>query len=122
MPVDDDTRSKLLGIWEALGSPDPPDLPMEALISEGISQDDYNTWRLDLEDEKRQERKILADAKRAEARDAELRAQGMEPMPPRRTREEVEAIGRSQRERDERARRHQELTGKAEWLPDDEDD
>src|SRR5215217_8068763 len=85
MPVDDDTRSKLLGIWEALGRPEPPDLPDEALISEGISQDDYNEWRLDLEDEKRRERETLADAKLAEARDADLRARGMEPMPPRRT-------------------------------------
>ena|SRR5829696_1810471 len=122
MPVDDDTRSKLLGIWEALGRPEPPDLPDEALISEGISQDDYNEWRLDLEDEKRRERETLADAKLAEARDADLRARGMEPMPPRRTPEEVKAIERGQREREERARRHQEVAGEAEWLPEDDDD
>jgi len=122
MPVDDDTRSKLLGIWEALGRPEPPDLPDEPLISEGISQDDYNEWRLDLEDEKRRERETLADAKLAEARDADLRARGMEPMPPRRTPEEVKAIERGQREREERARRHQEVAGEAEWLPEDDDD
>jgi len=47
------------------------------------SSEDYQEWRLDLEDERRREEELRADAAEVK-RDAALRAQGMEPMPPRR--------------------------------------
>ncbi len=111
MPLDDNTHSKLLGIWEALGSPEPPDIPPDALISEGISEDDYKEWRLGLEDEKRWADEARADADLVAARDAELRAQGMEPMPPKRTQAEVAEIER----REEESRRLEERRGQAKW-------
>lgn len=116
-----DVQNILLGIWEALGRPEPPDLPEDALISEGVSHEDYVEWRLTLEDEKKREREIRADAAAAEARDADLRARGMEPMPPRRTKEETAEITRREQEIEERNRRLREHKGEAEWLPEDDD-
>ncbi|MBA2741253.1 MAG: hypothetical protein H0U46_04505 [Actinobacteria bacterium] len=121
MSVDDDTRSKLLGIWEALGRPEPPDIPPEALISEGIDVEDYNEWRLDLEDEKIRAVKLRADAAVVDAREADLRARGMEPMPPRRTPDEIAEIERREQEADERASRRRERADQAEWLPEDDE-
>jgi hypothetical protein len=85
------------------------------LISEGISDDDYREWRLDLEDEKRREVELREDAEAADARDAELRANGMDPMPPRRTSEEVAEIERREEERERREKRR----GQASWGDDE---
>jgi hypothetical protein len=60
--MDRDVEDKLIGLWEALGRPEPPDIPPDALISEGISQQDYEDWRLNLEDEKRRAEEIRDDA------------------------------------------------------------
>ncbi len=114
MPLDDNTHSKLLGLWEALGCPEPPDIPLDALISEGITEAEYKEWRLDLEDEKRKAEEIRADADLVAARDAELRAQGMEPMPPRRTPEQVAEIER----REQKAEQLKKRVGEADWKKD----
>lgn len=55
-----DIRSKLLTLWEIHGSPESSEIPLAALISEGIDLGDYETWRLDIEDEHRRKREILA--------------------------------------------------------------
>ncbi len=120
MSVDHETSNKLASLWEALGRPDPPDIPLEALISEGIDLDDYHEWRLDFEDEKGRETEMRADAAIADARDADLRARGMDPMPPRRTPEEVAEIERREQEADERSSRRRPAD-QAEWLPEDDE-
>jgi hypothetical protein len=98
------------------------DIPADVLEQYGITQAEYDKWRMDLAAEEIKEREILADAAEVEARDAELRAQGMVPMPPRRSLEEVAAIERRLQEVEEQARRTRELQGQAEWLPNDDND
>ena len=117
--VEQALRDNILSLWEGLGSPAPPDISREALISDGIPYDAYAAWRLEIEDVKRRDAEILADAATATARDDELRAQGMEPMPPGRTPEETAEITRREQETEERERRHRELEGQAEWEDDD---
>lgn len=117
----DDVRDKLLTLWEALGSPEPPDIPEEALVKEGISQADYAEWRLDLEDEKVREREVLADAARVDEINAERAARGLEPLKPDYTQEELDAIERRKLEAELRARRLRELEGEAQWRPEDDD-
>ena len=65
---------------------------------------------------------LREDVAAAEAHEAELRARGMEPMPPRRSPEELAAVEQRMREMEERARRHRELQGEAGWLPEDDDE
>jgi hypothetical protein len=113
--LDDETRDRLLRLWEIHGSPESSEIPEEARISEGISDDDYALWRMENEDHKRHEREILADAAAADACDGELRAQGMEPMPPKRSKEEVAAMEQREREREELLRRYEERQGQAGW-------
>lgn len=117
--LSDEVWNRLWELWKAHGRPEPPDISKEALISEGIDPADYEEWRVDLEAEKIRERELRADAAAADTRDAELRAQGMEPMPPRRTTEEVAAIERSDREAEERRQQRDELAGQP-WWGDDE--
>lgn len=109
-------------LWKLHGKPDPPDIPEQALISEGVSHADYVEWRMSIEDERRLEKEMRADAAAVAARDADLRARGMEPMPPRRTPEESAAIDRRDEEAEDRRRQRDEHAGKSEWLPDDDDD
>lgn len=118
--LEDDVWHRLWELWKALDRPDPPDIPQDALTSEGIDHQDYVKWRLAIEDDKTRERELRADAAAADARDADLRARGMEPMPPRRSAEEVAEIERRYQEIEERNRRLREHKGEAEWLPDDD--
>ena len=106
---------RLFTLWETLGRPEPPEIPKDALISEGITLDAYEEWRVDLEAEKIRERELRADAAAADKRDAELRAQGMEPLPPKRSPEEVAAIEQREQEAEERAQRRRERAGESEW-------
>jgi hypothetical protein len=106
---------RLFILWETLGRPEPPEIPKEALISEGITLDAYEEWRVDLEAEKIRERELRADAAAADERDAELRAQGTEPLPPKRSPEEVAAIEQREQEAEDRAQRHRERAGESEW-------
>jgi hypothetical protein len=111
MMTENPNWDRLWELWKTLGRPDPPDIPKEALISEGIPLDDYEEWRVDLEAEKIRERELRADAAAADARDAEIRARGDEPIPPKRTPEEVAAIEQREHEAEERPQR----AGEAEW-------
>ena len=117
--VEQTLRDNILSLWEGLGSPEPPDISREALISDGIPYAAYEAWRLEIEDVKRRDAEVLADAATATARDDELRAQGMEPMPPSRTPEEIAAIEQRQQEAEERERRHRERADESEWEGDD---
>jgi hypothetical protein len=106
---------RLWELWKLQGRPEPPEIPKETLISEGITLDAYEEWRVDLEAEKIRERELRADAAPADARDAELRAQGMQPLPPKRSPEEVAAIEQREQEAEERAQRRRERAGESEW-------
>jgi hypothetical protein len=89
------------------------EIPAAVLEACGITQAEYAAWRMELEDEKRHERDTLVDAAAADARDAELHKQGMEPMPPRRTPEEVAAI--EQREAEIARQKEIAERGEAQW-------
>lgn len=68
---------------------------------------------MELEDEKRHERDTLAQARAIDDQQAKLREQGMEPMPPRRTPEEVAAI--EQREAEIARQKEIAERGEAQW-------
>jgi hypothetical protein len=118
--INKEVWDRLWALWEKLDRPASYDIPVDALTLAGIGPQDYNEWRLAIEDEKRREQELLADAAGADARDAGLREQGMEPMPPRRTPEEVAAVEQREQEAEERERKRREREGQAEWLPEDE--
>jgi hypothetical protein len=106
---------RLWELWKLHGCPEPPEIPKEALTSEGITLDAYEEWRVDLEAEKIRERELRADAAAADKRHAELRAQGMQPLPPKRSLDEVAAIEQREQEAEERAQRRRERAGESEW-------
>jgi hypothetical protein len=81
--INKEVWDRLWALWEKLDRPASYDIPVDALTLAGIGPQDYNEWRLAIEDEKRREQELLADAAGADARDAGLREQGMEPMPPK---------------------------------------
>jgi hypothetical protein len=89
------------------------EIPAAVLEACGITQAEYAAWRMELEDEKGHERDTLAQARATDDQHAELRKQGMEPMPPRRTAEEVAAI--EQREAERTRQKEIAERGEAQW-------
>jgi hypothetical protein len=89
------------------------EIPAAVLEACGITQAEYAAWRMELEDEKRHERDTLAQARAIDDQQAKLREQGMEPMPPRRTPEEVAAI--EQREAEIARQKEIAERGEAQW-------
>ena len=89
------------------------EIPAAVLEACGITQAEYAAWRMELEDEKRHERDTLAQARAIDHQQAKLREQGMEPMPPRRTPEEVAAI--EQREAEIARQKEIAERGEAQW-------
>jgi hypothetical protein len=89
------------------------EIPAAVLEACGITQAEYAAWRMELEDEKRHERDTLAQARAIDRQQAKLREQGMEPMPPRRTPEEVAAI--EQREAEIARQKEIAERGEAQW-------
>jgi hypothetical protein len=89
------------------------EIPAAVLEACGITQAEYAAWRMELEDEKRHERDTLAQARAADDQQAKLREHGMEPMPPRRTPEEVAAI--EQREAEIARQKEIAERGEAQW-------
>jgi hypothetical protein len=89
------------------------EIPAAVLEAHEITPAEYATWRMELEDVKRHERDTLAEARAADDQQAKLREQGMEPMPPRRTPEEVAAI--EQREAEMARQKEIAERGEAQW-------
>jgi hypothetical protein len=59
------------------------EIPAAVVAAHDITNAEYATWRMELEDEKRHERDELARARATDDQHAGLRKQGMEPMPPK---------------------------------------
>jgi hypothetical protein len=85
------------------------DIPSDVIAANELTEAEWRVFCVDMANEKIKEREILADAAAADARDAELRKRGMEPMPPKRPPEEVDAIERGELEREELLRRFREV-------------
>ena len=85
------------------------DIPAEQLELNGISKDEYATWRMDLADDEEDLRDLLARSDSVEA------ANQPGALPPRRTPEQVAEIER----REEELKRRKELRGEAEWDNDE---
>jgi hypothetical protein len=104
-----------------VGSPEDSEIPAALLASEGISPEDFALWRMEIEDVKRSDREILADAAKADAQAAERRRQGLAPLQPDFTREESDALERHKLENELRTRRARELQADAKWGDDEEE-
>lgn len=110
--MEDDTRDRLIDLYTRYGDK----LTAAQAAERGVSADDHATFMMDMADEHRREREILAEAAKAPPPDPWQ-------IPPRRTPDEVRRIEEREAERQDTHERWRRASdpGAAEWGSDDRD-
>jgi hypothetical protein len=112
MTDESDIRGGLIDLYTQYGDK----LTAEQAAEREVPRADYETFMMDMQDKKRREREILAEAAKAPPPDEWQ-------IPARRSPDEVRRIEEGEAERQETHERWRRASGHgdAEWLSDDED-